>query len=96
MKKELCLGLLLLNPFSSYWATNEVEVFTNTFTSSVTCYVSCPTEGGFPDVLKVYPCNKLPAMSESCYVRVEVTIKKDLKLAIDALQTLTDLKKEAK
>ena len=93
MKKELCLGLLLLNPFSSIGATNEVEVFTNTFTSSVTCYVSCPTEGGFPDVPKVYPCNKLPAMGDSCYVRVEVTIKKDLKLAI---QTLTDSKKEAK
>ena len=95
--KKFCLCLFALSPFvGNFGDYNTVEVMASKPVASYTCEVTCPSEGGFPEVPKLYPCNQLPAMSDSCYIRVEVTIKKDLKLAIDALQTLTDSKKEVK
>ena len=94
--KKFCLCLFALSPFvGNFGDYNTVEVMASKPVASYTCEVTCPSEGGFPEVPKLYPCNQLPAMSANCTVFVNVTMvleKEDLQKVIKILQTLTGTK----
>lgn len=91
MKRYIMAGLIFVFPALS--AGSDIQVYVNgQEPSEVKCFVSCPSENGFPNVPQEYPCNAMPEIGKGCTVMAMALTqaeKVDLPKIIRDLQVLT-------
>jgi hypothetical protein len=92
MKKYILTGLISLLP--CFVSAGNIQVSVNGESSSqVECFVSCPSENGFPDVPSEYQCDELPEIGTEFTVIVKAIEKTDMQDVIYGLQVMAGIRK---
>lgn len=96
MKRYIMAGLIFAFPALS--SGMDMQVWVNgQEPAEVKCFVSCPSENGFPAVPAEYQCNAMPEIGSECSIIVMAAVpaeKVDLPKIIRDLQVLTGKRKD--